>query len=62
VRSAWLDVFYLAAIVAFFAAIVGGVGLCRRVVGSGDYETLDRADMTVIEDDGHSVGTGHTPR
>jgi hypothetical protein len=56
------DALYLATVVAFFAAMVGEVGLGRHVVGSGDYDTSDRADMKVIEDDGQPVGTGHTHR
>jgi len=39
------DVLYLAAIVAFFAVMVGVTGLCRRVVGSGDYDTSGIADV-----------------
>jgi hypothetical protein len=57
------DVLYLAAIVAFFAVMVGVTGLCRRVVGSGDYDTSGIADSRVTEDEEHRpVGTGHTPR
>ena len=40
-----LDVAYLVLLVAFFAVMVGVVGLCRRVVGTEDYETPDPGGM-----------------
>jgi hypothetical protein len=56
------DLLYLAAVVAFFAVMVGVVGVCRRVVGGGDYDTLDVADVKGIEDHEPPVLAGHDPQ